>query len=154
MVIHNLVVHGLFLLKMAASQGYECEFIDSVFDDLYCKKCTLVARRLSISTCCGESFCHACLVVTREQGKPCPECGEKDYNIIEHPKNQKRINCLQIYCSMKERGCDWLGTLEQLDTHLDPDQDNCQYAGHQVSPQLPHDHPQEQSGAACGSTLC
>ena len=28
---------------------------------------------------------------------------------------------------MKERGCDWSGTLEQLDTHLDPDQDNCQY---------------------------
>ena len=112
---------------MAASQGYQCEFIDSVFEDLCCKKCTLVARKLSISTCCGESFCHACLVVTREQGKPCPECGEKDYNIIEHPKNQKRINCLQIYCSMKERGCDWSGTLEQLDTHLDPDQDNCQY---------------------------
>ena len=112
---------------MAASQGYECEFIDSVFDDLYCKKCTLVARRLSISTCCGESFCHACLVITREQGKPCPECGEKDCNIIERPKNQKRINCLQVYCSMKERGCDWSGTLEQLDTHLDPDQDNCHY---------------------------
>ena len=112
---------------MATSQGYECEFIDSVFDDLYCKKCTLVARRLSISTCCGESFCHACLVVTREQGKPCPACGEKDYNIIERPKNQKRINCLQVYCSMMDRGCDWSGTLEQLDTHLDPDQNNCQY---------------------------
>ena len=28
---------------------------------------------------------------------------------------------------MKQRGCDWSGTLEQLDTHLDPDQDNCQY---------------------------
>ena len=28
---------------------------------------------------------------------------------------------------MKERGCHWSGTLEQLDTHLDPYQDNCQY---------------------------
>ena len=28
---------------------------------------------------------------------------------------------------MKERGCVWLGTLEQLDTHMDPDQDDCQY---------------------------
>ena len=27
---------------------------------------------------------------------------------------------------MKERGCGWSGTLEQLDTHLDPHQDNCQ----------------------------
>ena len=32
-----------------------------------------------------------------------------------------------MYCSMKERGCGWSGTLEQLDTHLDPDKGNCQY---------------------------
>ena len=112
---------------MAASLGYQCEFLDPVSDDLYCKKCTLVARRLSISTCCGESFCHACLADTQKEGKPCPECGEKDYNIVGRVKTQKRINCLQVYCSMKERGCGWSGTLEQLDTHLDPDQDNCQY---------------------------
>ena len=112
---------------MAASLGYQCEFLDPASDDLYCKKCTLVARKLSISTCCGESFCHACLADTQKEGKPCPACGEKDYNIVGHVKSQKRINCLQVYCSMKERGCDWSGTLEQLDTHLDPDQDNCQY---------------------------
>ena len=112
---------------MAASQGYQCEFIDSVLEDFYCKKCTLVSRRLSISTCCGENFCHACIADTLEEGKPCPECGEKDYHIIERPKNHTRINCLQVYFSMKERGCDWSGTLEQLDTHLDPDQENCQY---------------------------
>ena len=28
---------------------------------------------------------------------------------------------------MRGRGCDWLGTLGQLDAHLDPDQDNCQH---------------------------
>ena len=112
---------------MATSQGYQCEFIDSVFDDLYCKKCTLVARRLTVTICCGESFCKVCIADLKEQGKPCPECGEKDLTTFEHVKNQKRINCLQVYCSMKERGCDWSGTLEQLDTHLDHDQDNCQY---------------------------
>ena len=112
---------------MAACQGYQCEFIDSVFDDLYCKKCTLVARRLSITTCCMESFCHACIAVTQEEGKPCPTCGKEDYNILERVKNQRRISCLQAYCSMKERVCGWSGTLEQLDTHLHPDQDNCQY---------------------------
>ena len=32
-----------------------------------------------------------------------------------------------MYCSMKRRGCGWSGTLEQLDTHLNPDLDNCQY---------------------------
>ena len=118
---------GLLYLKMAASQGYQCQFIDSVFDDLYCKKCTLVARRLTITNCCGESFCHTCIADNQEPGNPCPACGEKNFTTLEHKKNQKRINCLRVYCSMKERGCDWSGTLEQLDTHLDPDQDTCQY---------------------------
>ena len=112
---------------MAASKGYQCQFIDSVFDDLYCKKCTLVARRLTITNCCGESFCHTCIADKQEQGNPCPACGEKNFTTFEQVKSQKRINCLRVYCSMKERGCDWSGTLEQLDTHLDPDQDNCQY---------------------------
>ena len=80
---------------MATSQGYKCEFIDSVFDDLYCKKCTLVARRLTVTICCGESFCKVCIADLKEQGKPCPECGEKDFTTFEHVKNMKRINCLQ-----------------------------------------------------------
>ena len=46
---------------------------------------------------------------------------------IHFKKYQKKIRGLQVYCSMKERGCGWSGTPEQLDTHLDPDQDNCQY---------------------------
>ena len=99
---------------MAASLGYQCEFLDPVSDDLYCKKCTLVARKLSISTCCGESFCQSCIADTQKEGKPCPVCGEKDYNIVGRVKTQKRINCLRVYCSMKERGCGWSGTLEQL----------------------------------------
>ena len=116
--------------KMAASklsQGYKCEFIDSVPDHLCCKKCTLVARKLSIISCCGESFCQSCIADTQKEGKPCPACGEKNFTTFEQIKSQKQIASLRVYCSMKERGCDWSGTLEQLDTHLDPDQDNCQY---------------------------
>ena len=101
-------------------QGYQCEFIDQVFDDLYCKKCTLVARRLTITTCCAESFCQDCIASTID---PCPACGENDFTTFQHAKNQKRINNLRV----KERECGWSGTLEKLDSHLDPDQDNCQY---------------------------
>ena len=108
-------------------QGYQCEFIDSVPEDLYCKKCNLVARKFTIASCCGESYCHYCITAIQKQGESCPACGEKEYTTLQHIKYQKRINCLQAYCSMKERGCDWSGTLEQLDTHLDPNQGNCQY---------------------------
>ena len=109
------------------SEGYRCEFIDSVIELFYCKKCNLVARRLTLTSCCGESYCHACIVDIHQQGKPCPECGEENFNIYEQLKYQKLIGALRAYCSMKERGCGWSGALEQLDIHLDPDQDNCQY---------------------------
>ena len=109
------------------SEGYRCEFIDSVIDLFYCKKCNLVARRLTLTSCCGESYCHACVTDIHQQGKHCPECGVENFNIYEQLKYQKRIGALRAYCSMKDRGCGWSGTLEQLDTHLDPDQNNCQY---------------------------
>ena len=112
---------------MATSQGYQCKFLDSVPDDLYCKKCTLVAQMLTITNCCGEGFCQACIVSIQDNKEPCPDCGATEFNTFEHIKSRKRINNLQVYCSMKERGCGWSGTLEQLDTHLDPHQDNCQY---------------------------
>ena len=108
-------------------QGYQCEFIHSVPEDFYCKKCALVARRLTFTSCCEESYCHACITDIQGQGKPCPACEKEAFTTVELMKYQKKVNQLQVYCSMKERGCDWSGTLEQLDTHLDPDQDNCQY---------------------------
>ena len=110
------------------SLGYQCEFIDPVPEDFYCKNCNLVARKFTITSCCGETYCHACIADTQEQGKPCPACGEKDFTLTKHVKYQKKIRGLLAYCSMKDRGCGWSGTLEQLDTHLDPDHDdNCQY---------------------------
>ena len=130
----NMVIFGCGsfepTVKMATlkqSLGYQCEFIDPVPEDFYCKSCNLVARKFTITCCCGETYCHACIADTPEQGKPCPACGEKDFTLTKQVKYQKRIKGLKVRCSMKERGCDWSGTLEQLDTHLDPDQDNCQY---------------------------
>ena len=109
------------------TQGYQSDFIDSVPEDFYCKKCTLVARRLTICSSCMESYCYACISDTQKQGQPCPTCGEEQFQALPQVKYQKRMKELRVYCSMKERGCGWTGTLDQLDTHLDPDQDSCQY---------------------------
>ena len=116
-------------------QGYLCEFIDPVSDDFYCKKCSLVARKLTFTSCCGESYCHACIDDIPQQAKPCPACGQEKFEAYPQIKFQQRLVGLQVYCSMKRRGCGWSGTLEQLDTHLNPNLDthlnpnldNCQY---------------------------
>ena len=107
--------------------GYQCEFIDTVQDNFYCKKCTLVARMLTYTSCCGESYCHACIADIQQQDKPCPECGHQNFSTMKPLKHQRQMDCLKVKCSMRGWGCDWLGTLGQLDSHLDPDQDNCQH---------------------------
>ena len=42
-------------------------------------------------------------------------------------KNLCTITSLKVYCSLKGKGCDWSGMVDQLKAHLDPDLDNCQY---------------------------
>ena len=108
------------------ANGYHCIFAEkSIPEDFYCKKCSLVARGLTVSSCCGESFCGACMEA--EKGKPCPQCGSASFTTMELVKYHARILNLKVFCSMKERGCDWCGSLQLLDAHLDPKLDNCRY---------------------------
>ncbi len=118
-------------------KGYDFEFVDSIFEDLYCKSCGLVARKLSVCTCCMESFCHTCATFIQQEGDRCPVSSHKPFTIVDHPKHQKRVNNLKVCCSMKKRGCDWVGTLSELVNHLDIEQDNCPY----VDVACPHNCP-------------
>ena len=124
-----LVIGGVSCLMAAKNQpnGYQCEFLDTVYDLFFCKKCNLVARRLTATSCCGESYCHTCIAYICEQHKPCPECGQEDFSIYEQFKYQKRIGSLKVLCSFKTRGCRWSGQLDQLEHHLDSEQGDCQY---------------------------
>ena len=108
------------------ANGYHCIFAEkSIPQDFYCKKCSLVARELTVTSCCGESFCGAC--IEAEKGKPCPQCHITPFTTMELVKYHARILNLKVFCSMKERGCDWCGSLQLLDAHLDTKLDNCRY---------------------------
>ena len=107
------------------SQGYQCEFIGSVPDHLLCQKCKFVARKLNYTSCYGESYCHDCVADSQQHGKACLACGEKGFNLLALPKHVRQIEGLQVYCTMKKRGCGWIGLLGQLEEHLDPDKEGC-----------------------------
>ena len=104
--------------------GYQCEFVGPVPEELLCKSCKLVARQPRIVDCCGEHFCQACIDPVLKHKKPCPSCGEADSTALFIKKYLKKILALQVHCTMKQKGCEWVGQLEQLDAHLDTD---CQY---------------------------
>ena len=115
---------------MAASRqntGYQCEFVEQVSEEFKCKKCSLVARDLSITVCCGEYYCQVCISPFQEGSKPCPGCGQEGFTVVPHVRHRKSILALEVCCLMKDRGCEWTGVLQDLDTHLDVDTGDCQF---------------------------
>ena len=115
---------------MAASNkpvGYECEFVDHVPEDYFCKQCKHVAREPQIASCCIEVFCKACIEAVIEDKEPCPSCSEDDISYIFHKKYQPKILALKVHCSLKDRGCEWTGQLQHLDAHLDLTTGDCVY---------------------------
>ena len=107
--------------------GFECKFVDQVPGDYFCKQCKHVAREPTIASCCTEVFCKACIETAIEDNKPCPSCQETDISFILHKKYQPKILALKIYCSLKDRGCEWTGQLQHLDAHLDLTTGDCVY---------------------------
>ncbi len=117
---------------MAASDstvgGYTCElFLSPVPEDFKCGLCKQVAREPNLTICCGEQFCKPCIARAVEHKEPCPSCKETDVTFMVNKRDQRRILALEVQCAMKDRGCEWTGTLDQLDAHLEVNSDNCQY---------------------------
>ena len=114
---------------MAASLkvgGYQCKFIDEVPDDFFCKLCRHVARQPHLTSCCGEHYCHTCIAAILQDKKPCPSCKEEMFTTLMDKRDQRKILALRVCCVKKERGCQWTGKVEQLDTHIDENSGDCQ----------------------------
>ena len=107
--------------------GHQCEFLTQPSKELLCKSCEHVARDLTMTVCCCQHFCHECITPLQKDSKPCPGCGEQNFGIVPHVRHRKSITALEVSCTMKKRGCNWTGKLEDLASHTDDKNDNCQY---------------------------
>ena len=113
---------------MAASGGYQCDFVGAVSEDFVCGICKHVAREPHLTGCCGETFCKACITPVLEDKKPCPSCQKiNEFKTVPYVKYQQRILALEVRCTMKDRGCEWTGKLEGLEAHLDVNTGDCEY---------------------------
>ena len=70
---------------------------------LICKNCKGVMKEACISER-GEQFCSCCENTTRKG---------------PHTSIRETINSLKCCCPLIERGCKWLGTIEDCEIHLD-----------------------------------
>ncbi|XP_064385532.1 TNF receptor-associated factor 5-like [Halichondria panicea] len=104
--------------------GYtmQCEFVESV-KDYECPLCLHVTREPSLTSCCGQHFCQACIQTILTDNKPCPFCKENSFTTLLDKKQQRRVLDLKVYCDNKANDCDWVGGLGELEQHLG---ENCQ----------------------------
>ena len=117
------------------SCGFECEFVPTEKPpDSECPVCLQVLREPYQVSCCGKSFCRACIEPIKYNKKPCPTCNEENFDSFHDKRLQQSLYGFLVVCSHRKEGCEWRGELGQFDKHLNlkppPEKqiEGCQFA--------------------------
>ena len=111
--------------------GYDYEFIEAPSDNLICKICQCPSKEPHLNLCCGHTFCKSCLEAAKRAesisiSSACPMCRSEDFVTVFNKQTDRDIKNLQVYCSNKEKGCEWQGELNAITGHLTK-KDGCQF---------------------------
>ena len=102
--------------------GYSYKFVDGDLPDEYlCHICTLVARDPQQVTCCYNIYCKSCLDTLKEKGQGfvCPTCRSSlEGKYFKDGRAERGIKSLKVHCTNTDSGCQWMGTIKDIDTHL------------------------------------
>ncbi len=115
-------------ITLMESRDTEHKFVDDVPEKFICSICTNVLRDPRLTECCGQHFCQGCLLkwLRKHRTKSCLHCRLENFNHILDKSVQREINQLKIRCSLREKGCQWVGELGDLQTHLNSEK-GCGY---------------------------
>ena len=111
-------------LRLQLKSGHDCIFFEDIPKHLQveCSVCLCVLHDPHMIDCkCGASFCQPCIQPTLKEKKPCPLCNSPFIASLPDRRLQRTLNCLQVYCSFKEAGCEWVGELGAIADHLNDD---------------------------------
>ena len=103
--------------------GYYYSFVNTPHDRYICDICHLPSRDPCLSECCGHVFCKSCLDNIKKAAaisNACPVCHDKDFLMIRNKQADQEIKSLHVYCTNKEKGCEyeWQGELNDINDHL------------------------------------
>ena len=101
--------------------GYDYDFVSRLSDSLICKICHLPSRDPYLSVCCGHVFCKSCLDIPKKSTaitNVCPVCRDEEFVTFPNKQAAREIKSLHIYCTNKEKGCEWQGEVNDIDSHL------------------------------------
>ena len=112
-------------------QKEEVSFVEDLpkHVEIECPVCLNILTDPHLVSCCGHNFCGSCIERVKASDGSCPMCKEKEYQAIPDKKCSRIINGLEVYCSNKEKGCQWKGELKNMSTHLNKEkrEGECQY---------------------------
>ena len=94
-------------------------------DDLECIICHQLAYEPRQTSCCGHTVCRGCADKWRGKNNSCPQCRKSPLNLTDDPRTMRYISGLTAYCPNYEKGCEWTGSLKDVDNHLS---EICQFA--------------------------
>ena len=97
--------------------------------EIECPVCLNILVNPHLVSCCGHNFCEDCIERVKASNGACPMCKERRYQSFIDKKCLRIINGLQVYCTNKDKGCQWKGELKNLSTHLNKGkrEGECQY---------------------------
>ena len=109
--------------------GYDYEFVDTPPDRVICKICHLPSKDPHLSVCCGHLFCKSCLDNVKKASaitNACPVCRDEEFTTFCNKAIDREVRSFYIYCTNKEKGCEWQGELNDINSHLG-NSDGCQF---------------------------
>ena len=100
--------------------GHSCEFVERPPPAIQwdCPLCLLVLREPHQVTCCGYSYCQACVQHVQDARGPCPTCNCTVFSTFPDKRLKRSLYPFRVYCTHKEGGCKWTGELGELEKHL------------------------------------
>ena len=109
--------------------GYEYDFMETPHDRYICIICQLPSRDpyMTGNCCRGQILCKSCLDQTLPINPGnCPICRKEGFVSYPNWHLDREIKSLLVYCTNKEKGCEWHGELYDIDNHLESS-DGCQF---------------------------
>ena len=80
-----------------------------------CLKCSEELHDPHITYCCGSYFCKACI---ESENELCPQgCKTPSFELFSSEDLTITLKATQIHCSYQTGGCEWIGTLCDLNEH-------------------------------------
>ena len=107
-------------LVVNMDRGFECTFVEKPPKAIQseCPVCLLVLWEPYQVTCCGYSFCRVCTEQIKLKSSPCPCCKAQKLDYYPNKGLQRTLYEFQVNCIHQKQGCQWVGELGQLESHL------------------------------------